>query len=308
MPRIRLNVAVLPCFSDLALDGAPEQVHHLRDEEHGRDAVLAQAVEDHARVPAAHVEDVRPDIHPVEQGDLLLQAVRQGEQRDQPVLHRLEDPVEGHRARERVAVAEHHALGAAGRSAREDELVDVLRSRALPSIELRLPICGERLVRLLGQAVHDGRGEPLQANLARVRGVPAAAQQQVDRARGLDDVGDGVGAHARVEGHVDQARHHRAEVDRRQGGRGGRPGQDTVAGCESQGAQTPGREAAAAQHLRVAPVERGAVVTAEAQRVAVPVPSGAFLQEIEQGLHGAAIVPALPRGGKCRRSGRAAGP
>ena len=210
----------LALLRDLALDGAPEQVHQLRDEEHGGDAVLAQAVEDHARVPAAEVEDVRPDIHAVEQGDLLLKAVRQGEQRDQPVLHRLDDPVERHRARERVAVGEHHALGAAGRPAREHELVDVVRLRALPGVELRLPISGERLVRVIGQAVHDAGREPLQADLARVRGIPAAAEQQADRARGLDDVGDGVRAHARIERHIDQPRHHRAEVGRRQGGRG----------------------------------------------------------------------------------------
>ena len=197
-------------------------------------------------------------------------------------------------------MGEHHALGVAGRAAGEHELVDVVRPRAVPGPDLGLPVGREGLVRLLGQGVDDRGREPLEADLARIGCVAAGAQQETHGTRGRDDVRDGVGAHPRVEGDVDEARDHRAEVGRRQSGRGRRPGQDAVAGLEAERAQAPGRESAAAQHLRVAPVERGAVVTAEAERVAVPVPSGALLQEIEQGLHGAAIVPALPRRGKCR--------
>ena len=52
---------------DLALDGAPEQVEHLGDDDHARDPVLAQRVEDDPRVAAADVQDVGADIERVEQ-------------------------------------------------------------------------------------------------------------------------------------------------------------------------------------------------------------------------------------------------
>ena len=202
----------------LALDRAPEHVDDLRDEEHGGDAVVAQAVEDDPRVSAAEVEDVRPDIHPVEQRDLLLQAVREREQRDQPVLHRLEDPVEGHRAGQRVAVRKHHALRASGGARREHELVDLVRPRAVPGPDLGQPVPRECLVRLLGQAVDGRRREPLEADLPRIGCVTPGSQQETHGTRGRDDVRDGVGAHAGVQRDVDQARDHRAEVGRRQRG------------------------------------------------------------------------------------------
>ena len=43
---------------DLALDGAPEQVEDLRDDDHRRHPVVAQRIEDDPRVAAAHVQDV----------------------------------------------------------------------------------------------------------------------------------------------------------------------------------------------------------------------------------------------------------
>ena len=47
---------------DLALDRAPEQVEHLGDDDHERHPVVAQRLEDDARVAAPHVEDVGADV------------------------------------------------------------------------------------------------------------------------------------------------------------------------------------------------------------------------------------------------------
>ena len=117
---------------DLALDGAPEQVEDLRDDDHGGDAVVAQRIEDDPRVPAPDVEHVGADVERVVQPDGLLEQVGQRQQRDEPVLHRRDDPVERLDRGDDVVVRQHHALRRAGRAAREDELEDLVRRRALP--------------------------------------------------------------------------------------------------------------------------------------------------------------------------------
>ena len=61
-------------------------------------------------------------------------------------------------------------------------------------------------------------------------------------------------------------------------------------GLQPQRAEPPPREPAAALHLAVAPVERRAVVAAEAERVAVGEPRRGAIEEIEQGLHGRPMV------------------
>ena len=75
-------------LGDLALDRAPEQVEDLRHDDHRGHPVVAQRIEDHARVAAADVQDVGADRQRVVQPDRLLEQVRQRQQRDDPVLHR----------------------------------------------------------------------------------------------------------------------------------------------------------------------------------------------------------------------------
>ena len=81
-------------LDDLAVEGAPEQVEDLRDDDHRGDPVVAQRVEDDPRVAAPHVQDVGADRQRVVQPDRLLEQVRQRQQRDDPVLHPRHDPVE----------------------------------------------------------------------------------------------------------------------------------------------------------------------------------------------------------------------
>ena len=79
---------------DLSLDRAPEQVEDLRDHDHRGDPMVAERIEDDARIAAAHVEDVGPDIERVVQPDGLLQQVRERQERHDPMLHRRDDPME----------------------------------------------------------------------------------------------------------------------------------------------------------------------------------------------------------------------
>ena len=107
-----------------------------------------------------------PDVHRVEQRDLLLQAVREREQRDEPVLHRLDDPVEATSTpASELEWASITPLGLPVVPDGEHELVDVVRPRAVPGPDLRLPVAREGLVRLLGQGCRrswsgTARGRP----------------------------------------------------------------------------------------------------------------------------------------------------
>ena len=93
-PRSRVERGLAAALGDLALDGAPEQVEDLRDDDHRGHPVVAQGIEDDPRVAAPDVQDVRPDRQRVVQPDRLLEEVRQGQERDDPVVHRRDDPVE----------------------------------------------------------------------------------------------------------------------------------------------------------------------------------------------------------------------
>jgi len=212
MPRRRLNTAVRPCFSTSRSIALQKQVEHLRDEDHARDPVLTQRVEDDPGVAAADVEHVGAHIQRVIQRDGLLERVRQREQRHDPVLHRVDDPVKRHGSREHVGVGQDHALGVAGRAGGEHELEDVGGLRAGPRRQLRLPVGRERVVRVGGQVLHDRGGEPLESHLARVGSVPAAAEQQADGAGLVDDPGHRVRRHTGVERDEHEPRVHRAEV------------------------------------------------------------------------------------------------
>ena len=81
-------MAVWPRFSTSRVDGAPEQVQHLRDDDHRGDPVVAQGIEDDPRVAAADVQDVGADVERVEQPDRLFEQVRERQQRHDPVFHR----------------------------------------------------------------------------------------------------------------------------------------------------------------------------------------------------------------------------
>ena len=178
-PVERLGPAAL---LDLALDGAPEEVEHLRDDDHRGHPVVAQRIEDDSRVAAAHVEDVGADIERVVEPDRLFEQVREREQRDDPVLHRGHDPVERLDRGDDVVVRERHALGRAGGPGGEDELEDLVGRRALPGRQARLPIGRERRVvrgRLRAQGLHRDRREVVEARLARVGGVAAGAEDEV---------------------------------------------------------------------------------------------------------------------------------
>ena len=94
-------------FGDLALDRAPEQVEHLGHHDHARDPMVAQGIEDDPWVPAPDIEHVGADIERVEQRDRLFEQVREGEQRDDPVLHRRHDAVERLDRCDDVVVCQH---------------------------------------------------------------------------------------------------------------------------------------------------------------------------------------------------------
>ena len=289
MPRSRIERRRPALLLDLALDRAPEQVEHLGHEDHARDPVLAQRVEDHPRVAAADVEDVGADVERVVQRDRLLERVRQRQQRHDPVLHRVDDPVERHRSGEHVGVGQHHALGIAGRPRREHELEDVGGRRARPRRQLRLPVGREGVVRVGGQVLDDRRGEPLEPDLARVGRVAAAAEQQADGTRLVDDPRDRVRGHPGVERDEDQPRVHRAEVGGGQRGRRRGPGQHPIARVEPERLEPPGRDPA--------PPEDSAYVQCHVDPSSVRSPSACFaepaggvLEQVDDGLHGRLIL------------------
>ena len=87
------------------------------------------------------------------------------------------------------------------------------RSGRGQSRELRLPIVGERLVRVGDEVFELTHLEVVEADLDRVRRVVAAIDREPfgigSRADALDDAP----GHAQVEGHDDHAGPHRAPVD-----------------------------------------------------------------------------------------------
>ena len=241
MRRSRSNVAVPPGLLDLALDRAPEQVEDLRHDHHRRHAVIADRLEDHARVAAADVEDVGADgERVVERGDLLEQ-VRQRQQRDDAVLLRRDDVVRGLDRREDVAVGEHHALGRARRARREDDLDEVVERSAAASrrpAPPSRPATTRRAAAARSSTVEVGnvleaapRADPARRGRSRSRGVAPRPSPRSARSRRAPSAGRAAPA-------ID-ARAHRPEVHRRQLGRRGRPRQEPVAGREPEGAEPP---------------------------------------------------------------------
>ena len=134
-------------LGDLALDGAPEQVEHLRDDDHRGHPLVAQRIEDDPRVAAPDVQDVGTDRQRVEEPDRLLEQVRQRQQRDQAVLHPRHDPVKGLDRGDDVVVGEHHALRRPGRARGEDQLEQVARGGGGPRRHLRFPVGREATCR-----------------------------------------------------------------------------------------------------------------------------------------------------------------
>ena len=126
----------------------------------------ADGLEDDARVAAPDVEDVGADVEGVEEGDGLLEQVRERQQRDDPVLDRRDDAVHRPDRRDDVVVGEHHALRRAGRARGEDELDDVGVRWARPGVELPLPVGREGLVGV--------RGELVEGELSGTRSSPAS--------------------------------------------------------------------------------------------------------------------------------------
>ena len=129
------------------------------------------------------VQDVGADVHRVVQRDRLLQAVRQREQRDQPVLHRLDDPVERlGRPRATLSWASITPFGLPVVPAGEHELVDLVRSSGAPTPRPAPPNRrGKVSSGSSDRASTDRGGEALEPHLARVRRVAARAQEQPRR-------------------------------------------------------------------------------------------------------------------------------
>ena len=174
---------------DLALDGAPEQVEHLGHDDHRGHPVVAEGIEDDPRVPAPDVQDVGPDVERVVQPDRLLEQVRERQERDEPVLHRRDDPVEALDRGHDVVVGQHDALRRAGRAGREDQLERLVRPPGGPTPPWRTSQSG-------GKSGSSGSGsaerastvvvgKPVRRGLARVGRVAAGAQDEVAGARGL---------------------------------------------------------------------------------------------------------------------------
>ena len=189
---------------DLALDRAPEQVEDLRHDHHRGHPVVAQRIEDHARVAAPDVQDVGADVERVVQPDGLLEQVRQRQQRDDPVLHRRHDPVERLDRGDDVVVGQHHALRRAGRARREDELEDLVGGGRRQARLLRLPVGRERRVVGLGFAPTAPRRSWSGSGRARPR---------ADRARRGPSRGSGGAALGRRDDPLDRLRRH-AQVER----------------------------------------------------------------------------------------------
>ena len=277
-----------PTLLDLALDGAPEQVEDLGHDDHRGHSVIAQRIEDDARVAAADVEDVRADVERVVEPDRLFEQVREREQRDQPVFHRRHDPVERLDRGDDVVVREHHALWRAGRARCEDELEDLVGGGATPGALARLPIGRERRIvrRRLGRERLDGRGrEVIQPGFARVGRVAAGAQDEVPGPGRLDDSLHRQRRHPKVERHEHEARGHRAVVGGGELGGGRGPGEDAVARFEAQRSQPPRRDPAPPLQLAEAPLARGPVVVPQRERGPLPVARDGGVEQVEEGRH-----------------------
>ena len=269
-----LELLRLPLPLDLALDRAPEQVEHLRDEQHRRDPVLAEAVEDDPRVPAPDVQDVRADVHRVEQAPICSRLCDSGSSDTIRCSIGLMIPWNDSAPASRLSWA---SITPFGLPVVPDVKTSSNTSTGAGRCHARTCASQSAGRSSPGSSLSDSTvvvGKRSRPDLARVGGVAAGAQEEVLRARRLDDVRDRVGAHPRVERDVDQPRVHRAEVRRRERGRRPRPGQDAVAGLQAEGLEAPRGETGPPLDLAVAPVEGRAVVPAQPQGVLLAVALG----------------------------------
>ncbi len=152
-----------------------------------------------------------PDIERVVQADGLLEQVAERQERDDPVVHRRDDPVERLDGRDDVVVGQHHALRRAGRAAREDELEDLVGRRGAPGRLAGLPVGREGGSSSPGSAhsastvVVGKSARPASRGSGASRPVPRMrCRQQVEhgddavgeREQGEQQPADGVGRHA----------------------------------------------------------------------------------------------------------------
>ena len=292
----------LAALLDLARDGAPEQVEDLRDDDHRGDLVVAQGIEDDARVPAADVQDVGADAQRVEQPDRLLEEVRQRQERHDPVFEVRHDRVERLDRGQDVVVGEHHALRDAGRPRREHELEDVVLVRRLPGGLGRFPVGREGRDRRRRARRRGLRGSS-SGTCSRRASRGSGASRPVPRMRwrvsaALHDVLDGLDRHAQVQRHVDEASAHRPEVGGRELRHGRAPGQDPVARLEAEGPQAPGRDPAPPLELAEGPRARGPVVGAQAQGGLVAVARDGLVEQAEKrGGHATGVAAAYGASG-----------
>ena len=165
-------------------------------------------------------------------------------------------------------MGEHHALGLGRCSGGVHDLEQRLRGWVGARIEHGLPVGREHPVVLgrVGREVVEGQLiEVGQARGLRVGGIGSGAERQEPGARAARDPLQHGRRHPQVEGHQDRARDHRAPEHRGQR-RGGRaPGQQSVAGLEPSGSQTPRGQSGAAAELGCRPGVRHALVGTQAE-------------------------------------------
>ena len=239
----------LPAPLDLAGEGVPEEVEDLRGQHHGGHAKLAERLEDDARVARTDIAHLGADRGGVEEHRGLLEEVREGQDRDGPLVTRLQQaPEAGHRL-EDVAVAEEHALGVGRRARREDDLEERAAIGCGPGGHLCLPIGREGIVGLGDEVLEAPDREVVEADLGRVWRIVAAVDGEPAGVRACRDAIDDPRGHAQVEGHDDDAGAHGTPVHGRQARGGGRPGEEAVAGPYAPRPKAPGRQQRAAPHL-----------------------------------------------------------
>ena len=270
---------------DFAFDRRPEQVQHLGHYDHRRGPVIADGLEDRARVAAADVQDVGAHIERVEQRHGLLEQVREGQQRDDPVLDVRDDLVHRPDRGEHVLVREHHALRRARRAAREDQLEDRVRGRAWPCTHLRLPVRRKGLIWIRGQVVELRGREILEPDLARICDLTAVPDDEPASLRSLRDAPNSVGRHPEVERNEDQAGPDGTDIRGGKLRRRGRPGEQPIAELQAERTEPPRRDQAPTLQLGVGPLHRALVVRAQAHgRLIGPLRDGPF-DKVDQGFH-----------------------
>ena len=176
----------LALFLHFALDRRPEEVEHLRHDDHRRHAMGADGLEDDPRVARADVEDGGPDQERVAELE-LAEEMGERQQRDEAMLPARYDVIGGLERGQDVAVGQHGALRRGGRARGEDDLEERRLARPRPAVELRLPVGREwRLAVRLGlgdERRHGADDDVRELDLARVGGVSTGADGQEAESR-----------------------------------------------------------------------------------------------------------------------------